>query len=386
MEHRVTQLREAFSRLYGDAQNTLLARAPGRVNLIGEHTDYNDGYVLPIAIDKDALVLFRPSGSSAVRIHSLNYDQSASFSLDDEKPDPAVQWLRYPFGVAKVLQEHAGALAGIDAVVESTVPLGGGLSSSAAIEVSFALAFCTASRLELDKLTIAKLCQKAEHCYAGVNCGIMDQYVSLHAEKDNAVFIDCRNVTHKLVPFRTDAVKLVVCDTGVRHSLAGSEYNVRRSQCEQGAAWFARIIENVKNLRDLSPDDIKTAGDLDPVVLKRCRHVVTENARVLEAVKALRRRNVYQFGVLMSASHDSLKNDYEVSCRELDLMVSIADEQKGMFGSRMTGGGFGGCVISLVAVESVDTFCTALAKQYEAATRIHPQIYVVSAEAGAGLV
>ncbi|HUW32403.1 MAG TPA: galactokinase [Planctomycetota bacterium] len=386
MEHRVNQLREAFARLYGDSQNTLLARAPGRVNLIGEHTDYNDGYVLPIAIDKDALVLFRSSGSSAVRIHSLNYGQSASFSLDDEKPDPAVQWLRYPFGVAKVLHEHAGALAGIDAVIESTVPLGGGLSSSAAIEVSFALAFCAASKLELDKLTLAKLCQKAEHRYAGVNCGIMDQYVSLHAEKDNAVFIDCRNITHKLVPFRTDAVKLVVCDTGVRHSLAGSEYNVRRSQCEQGAAWFSRINENVKNLRDLSPDDIKAAGDLDPVVLKRCRHVVSEDARVLEAVKALRRRNVYQFGVLMSASHDSLKNDYEVSCRELDLMVNIADEQKGVFGSRMTGGGFGGCVISLVAVESVDPFCTALAKQYEAATKIRPQIYVVSAEAGAGIV
>ena len=388
MPQRIDQLREAFGRIFGDTSNTSIARAPGRVNLIGEHTDYNDGYVLPIAIDKDVFVFFRPNGSASVNIHSLNYAQTASFALSDEKPDPAVQWLRYPFGVAKVLHDHSGGgVRGIDAVIDGTVPLGGGLSSSAAIEVAFALAFCTASGIQLEKLQMAKLCQRAEHQYAGVKCGIMDQYVSIFAEKDHAVFLDCRNLTHELVPFRTDAVKLVVCDTGVRHTLAGSEYNVRRAQCEEGAAYFARLMENVKNLRDLTPEGVKALGaDLNPTVLQRCRHVVTENARVLEAIKALRRRNIYTFGVLMSASHDSLKNDYEVTCKELDLMVNIAEEQKGVFGSRMTGGGFGGCAISLVAIEQVDAFCKTITKQYEAATKIHPHIYVVSAEAGAGIM
>jgi len=387
MQQRIDQLRAAFASTFGDAAKTNIARAPGRVNLIGEHTDYNDGYVLPIAIDKDVLVLFRPNGSNTVNIHSLNYSQSAAFNLSDPKPDPSVQWLRYPFGVAKVLQEHGVAVGGIDAVIEGNVPLGGGLSSSAAIEVSSALAFCSAAGAQLDSLTLAKLCQRAEHLYAGVKCGIMDQYVSIFAQKDQAVFIDCRKITHELVPFRTDVVKLVVCDTGVRHSLAASEYNVRRAQCEQGAAYFAARIENVKNLRDLVPDDIRAAGnDLDSPVLQRCRHVVTENARVLAAIKALRKKNMYSFGILMGASHESLKNDYEVSCKELDLMVNIADDQKGTFGSRMTGGGFGGCAISLVAVEHVDSFCKAITRQYESATGIHPSVYVVSPEAGAQLL
>ncbi|HUS57736.1 MAG TPA: galactokinase [Planctomycetota bacterium] len=387
MQQRIDQLRAVFAKTYGTTANLRISRAPGRVNLIGEHTDYNDGFVLPIAIDRDVLLAFRPNGSRTVNIHSVNFNQSVSFSLDDEAPDPAVQWLRYPFGVAKELQKHGCHVAGIDAAIEGNVPLGGGLSSSAAIEVAFALAFADASGSEFDRLTLAKLCRLAEHNYAGVKCGIMDQYVSLFAEKDKAVFIDCRSLTHELVPFRTDAVKLVVCDTGVRHSLAASQYNIRRAQCEEGAAFFAARIQNVKNLRDLSPADIEVfAAEMESPVLQRCRHVVTENARTLEAVKSLRRKNAHQFGILMSASHDSLKSDYEVTCKELDLMVNLADELKGVFGSRMTGGGFGGCVISLVGVEHVDAFCKAMAKGYEAATGIHPSIYVVAAEQGAQIL
>ena len=387
MQQRIAQLRTAFSHAFGDARNTTITRAPGRVNIIGEHTDYNDGYVLPIAIDRSVLVAMRPNGSSIVNIRSVNYDQSASFDLNAEGLEADAQWLRYPFGVAKVLLAEGHALAGIDVAVEGNVPLGGGLSSSAAVEVAFALAYCTASKLDIDPLALAQLCRKAESEYAGVNCGIMDQYVALFAEKDHAVFLDCRNLTHEQVPCRTDAVKLVVSDTGVRHSLAGSEYNTRRAQCEQGAASFARRIHGVKNLRDLAPEDVQMLGqDLESPVLERCRHVVTENARTMAAAQALRRKNVYQLGVLMSASHESLKNDYEVTCKELDLMVDIASELPGVFGSRMTGGGFGGCTISLVASEKVDDFCKALAQKYEAATGISPHIYIVAAESGAEIL
>ena len=384
MQQRIAQLRTAFARAFADARNTTITRAPGRVNIIGEHTDYNDGYVLPIAIDRSVLVAMRPNGSSSVNIHSVNYDQSASFDLDAERLEADAQWLRYPFGVARVLLSEGHVLAGMDVAVEGDVPLGGGLASSAAMEVAFALAYCTASKLDVAPLVLAQLCRKAESEYAGVNCGIMDQYVALFAEKDHAVFLDCRNLTHEQVPCRTDAVKLVVSDTGVRHSLAGSEYNKRRAQCEQGAASLARRIDGVRNLRDLAPEDVQMSGeDLESPILERCRHVVTENARTVAAVQALRQKNVYQLGVLMSASHESLKNDYEVTCKELDIMVDIASELPGVFGSRMTGGGFGGCTISLVASEKVDDFCKALASRYEAATAISPHIYIVAAGSGA---
>ena len=387
MQQRIARLREAFSNAFGHAEKTTIAKAPGRVNIIGEHTDYNDGYVLPIAIDRSALVAFRPNGSSTVNIHSVNYEESASFDLDAEKPESDVQWLRYPFGIAKVLQGDGHTLAGIDAAVAGNVPLGGGLSSSAAVEVAFGLAFCHASRLDVDRLTLAKLCRQAESTYAGVNCGIMDQYVALFAEKDHAVFLDCRNLTHQLVPCRTDAVKLIVSDTGVRHSLAGSEYNKRRAQCEQGAAFFSRHLENVRNLRDLAPEDMQVLGeDMESPVRERCLHVVTENARTMAAANAQRRKNLYQLGVLMSASHESLKNNYEVTCKELDLMVDIAGELPGVFGSRMTGGGFGGCVITLVAAEHAGDFSRAMEREYESATGIRPSIYVVTAESGAKIL
>jgi len=387
MQQRIAQVRAAFSRAFGDVEKTTITRAPGRVNIIGEHTDYNDGYVLPIAIDRSVLVAFRPNRTSAVNICSVNYDQSASFDLGAEKSDTDIQWLRYPFGVAKVLQAQGNEIVGIDAAVEGNVPLGGGLSSSAAIEVAFALAFCAASGLDTDPLTLAKACREAESAYAGVNCGIMDQYVALFAEKDHAVFLDCRNLTHKSVAFRTDVVKLIVTDTGVRHSLAGSEYNKRRAQCEQGAAFFARRLPGVKNLRDVALEDLRSMeDDLDSPVLDRCRHVVTENARTMAAAAAMRQKNAYQLGVLMGASHESLKNDYEVTCKELDVMVDIANELPGVFGSRMTGGGFGGCVVSLLASEHADNFCKVMARKYESATGIRPSIYMVGAEAGAQIL
>jgi len=387
MHQRIDLLRQAFARSFGDASKTLIAQAPGRVNIIGEHTDYNDGYVLPIAIDRSVLVAFRPNNTRTVNIWSVNYAQSASFNLDDPAGGPDEQWARYPFGVARILQEEGHPVPGIDAAVEGNVPLGGGLSSSAAIEVAFALAWCEAGHLDIDRLTLAKLCRKAENTYAGVNCGIMDQYVALFAEKDSAIFLDCRSLKHQVVPFRTDAVKLVVSDTGVRHSLAASEYNIRRQQCEEGARFFRQHLDGIKNLRDLTPDDVLTfGGELPSPLFERCRHVVTENARTMAAAKALRQKNMYQLGVLMTASHQSLKSDYEVSCKELDTMVGIAEELKGVFGSRMTGGGFGGCAITLVAAEHVRNFCDQLAGRYEAATGISPKMYIVSAETGARLI
>ncbi|MFO7899557.1 MAG: galactokinase, partial [Planctomycetota bacterium] len=340
-----------FKERYGTGEGVGLARAPGRVNLIGEHTDYNDGLVLPIAIARDTVAGFRPNDSRTVRVHSMTLDESADFSLDDEAVATEPPWLAYVAGVARSLMDAEVELVGCDLVIHSTVPAGGGLSSSAALEVSTALALCAAAGQEVDRKELMWACHRAEGDYVGMRCGIMDQYVALFGEAGSAVLLDCRAAEHQLVPCATDVVKFVVCDTGVRHELATSEYNRRRQECEEGARDAARLLKakTVRSLRDLDPGDLSELGqELEPVIFRRVRHVVTENARVREAAGALREQNYLSMGVLMDASHDSLRDDYEVSCSELDTMVELAWSQRGVYGSRMTGGGFGGCTITLV--------------------------------------
>jgi len=381
---RTEKMLEAWKARFGQPDGLAWSRAPGRVNIIGEHTDYNNGYVLPIAIDRDIVVALRPNDSRLVNLHALNLNDDASFSLVDPKADPEHPWMVYPMGVARILQEKGVELPGLDVVFHGTVPTGGGLSSSAALCVAFCLAYCHAAGAEVPRKEMALLCQQAEHRFCGVKCGIMDQFVALHAERGKAVYLDCRDLRHENVPCDFAQARFVVCDTRVKHELAASEYNKRRAQCEEAAHVLAEFISGVESLRDVNVHQFKGyQGRLPSPMRERARHVITENQRVLAARLALLRNNLMELGILMDVSHDSLDEDYEVTSPELNLLVQLARDCKGVYGSRMTGGGFGGCTVSLVGNEHIDAFCEAVRGGYRERTNIEPYIYIVQAEQGA---
>ena len=383
---RLERIRAAFGARFGDAQPALF-RAPGRVNLIGEHTDYNEGYVLPAAIDRDVVIAVSPRDDRTVRLYTMNLEAEAAFSLDEIRRDDAQPWSNYPRGVAWALQERGLRLAGMDAAIESTVPLGGGLSSSAALEVATAVAFQALSGFEMSPEEMARTCQRAENEFVGMPCGIMDQFVARLGRRDHALLIDCRSLEHEHVSLGLREHALVVVDTGVRRELAASEYRVRRRECEEGVALLRGALPRIRALRDVSPDDLERHRSLLPdVIYRRCRHVVAEDARVLESVACLRRGDLDVFGRFMWASHESLRDDYEVSCRELDLLVEIARSVPGVLGSRMVGGGFGGCTVTLLASAALDAFSDAVAARYPRETGLEPRLTVCAATDGAGRV
>ena len=371
--------REAFGR-----EPALFVQAPGRVNLLGEHTDYNDGFVLPIAIGRAMRLALAPSGSARVRLFSLDFDQRSEFDLDRSiQRDPAAFWSDYVRGVAVMLLDAGESLAGYDAVLSGDVPIGAGLSSSAALEVAAARSFQAVNRLTLSGVELARVCQRAENEFVGVNCGIMDQFVSLLGQRDHALLIDCRSLDYRLVPLPPD-VRVVVLDSGVRRDLATSAYNERRAQCEEGVRLLQQRLPRVQALRDVTPADLERyAATLPPVVRRRCRHVVLENQRVLDGVAALERGDVSAFGAAMNASHVSLRDDYQVSCPELDALVEAAWEQPGCLGTRMTGAGFGGCTVNLVRADAVGAFVPAVQAAYQAQTGRVPSALVCRAEDGA---
>jgi len=367
---RVRQVRARFREIFGAEPKTVV-RAPGRVNLIGEHTDYNEGFVLPVAIGRSVLVAAAPREDREVHLHALDFDESASFSLDRIERDAQMVWSNYQRGVAFFLQERRLRLRGMNALIAGDVPIGAGLSSSAAVEVATAYAFKVLAGFKIDLVELALLCQRAENQFVGVNCGIMDQLVACLGKRDHALLIDCRDLRCELIPIPR-GVKAVVADTMKRRELLDSAYNLRRQECQEGA----RIL-GVRSLREVSVDDFERRKAALPTdVRRRCRHVVYENQRVLEAVAALRRSDLVEFGRLMDRSHESLRHDYEVSCRELDVMVEAARRVEGVYGSRMTGAGFGGCTVSLVEEEVIKDFKAHVADAYEAATGLRPQIYV----------
>ncbi len=357
-------------------------RAPGRVNLIGEHTDYNEGFVMPAAIDYFTLAAIAPRDDRIITIRSEHFSDTAELDLD-HPAQCRKHWSDYPFGVAVKLQEAGCSLTGANLLIGSDVPIGSGLSSSAAIEVSTALALLDAAHVSIDRLEIAKICQKAENEYVGIRSGIMDQFIACFGLKDRAVMLDCRSMESTSLPLPQD-VKLVACNTMVKHQLASSEYNTRREQCEAGVRILSQHLPNIKSLRDVSIADLEGYGsELSDVVYRRCRHVITENDRVLRAATALRNGDLSTFGKLMAQSHQSLRDDYEVSCKELDLMVAIANQARGCLGARMTGGGFGGATINLVPSAAVEEFTLKVSERYAEATHIHPEIYGCSAADGA---
>jgi galactokinase len=358
-------------------------RAPGRVNLIGEHTDYNDGFVMPAAIDLSVFVRIWPREDRKLAIRSENFGDQIEFDLDKAYPAPRQHWSDYAIGVAVTLERAGYRLRGAHLQIRGEVPVGSGLSSSAAVEVATTCALLANSDLTIDRRELALLCQKAENEFVGARVGIMDQFTSLFGQAQRALLLDCRSLEFKLLPL-PDTVNLVICNTMVKHELASSAYNERREQCEAGVRHLAQYLPNVKALRDVTIEQLKQFGrDLPDVVYRRCRHVITENARVLAAAEALEQHDLHRFGVLMAQSHSSLRDDYEVSSRELDLMFELARTVEGVYGARMTGGGFGGCTVNLVDARAVEQFKQIVPKEYFRVTALKPEIYICEASNGA---
>ena len=375
----------AFQDRFGGPPQGLF-RAPGRVNLIGEHTDYNDGFVLPMAIDRAVYLAASPRRDRQVRLLAHTLERETAFALDGLQPGVEERWSNYVRGVLAVLDRTLVArgqppLPGLDLAYGGDVPIGAGLSSSAAVEVAAATAANFLFDLGLPGLELAQICQQAEHEFAGTQCGLMDQLISLMGQAGHAQLIDCRHLTWEAV-LLPDDVAVVVCDTSKRRGLVDSAYNERRAQCEDGA----RLL-GVPALRDVDVETFEAqAGELSPLLQKRCRHVVYENDRTQRAAEALRQEDVATFGSLMNESHTSLRDLYEVSSEELDLMAALAQGQPGCWGARMTGAGFGGCVVALVDRAAVPAFVTTVADLYERQAQRTPTLYVCQAAAGAGPV
>lgn len=372
--------RTAFETAFGYPPSGLF-RAPGRVNLIGEHTDYNDGFVLPIAIDRAVWMAAAPRRDRQVRVQAITLNEKDSFALDGLQPSRRIRWSNYIRGVLAQLERAGYRLSGMDVAYSGDVPIGGGLSSSAAVEVAVATAARYLLDLDVSDLELARFCQQAEHQFVGTQCGLMDPLICLAGQEDHALFIDCRHLTWQPIRLPTETV-IAVCDTGKRRSLAHSAYNERRSQCKEGARRLG-----VATLRDLDVETFEAQADqLSPLLRKRCRHVVYENDRTVRAAEALRQGDVVAFGQLMNDSHASLRDLYEVSCEELDWMAALAQSQPGCWGARMTGAGFGGCVVALVMADAVEAFCQTVAVLYERQMLRKPAFYLCRAASGAGSV
>jgi galactokinase len=349
----VTTIRSAFSQRFGGEPR--LFSAPGRVNLIGEHTDYNEGFVLPMAIDRRTTVAAAPRADRLVVAYSETIDDEIQVDLDHSGPTRRGSWADFVEGTVRALMARGVEIGGASLFVTSDVPAGAGLSASAALEVSVGLALAALSgRADLDRVTLALAGQAAEHEYVGTRCGIMDQYIAALGVEGCALLIDCRSLEPRVVPMDLGKAEIVVCDTRVKHDLASSAYNERRSQCEAAVVAFGRRIPGLRSLRDVTADDFERfSGELAEPLLRRARHVLTENARTLAAAELLSRGELDRVGSLMAASHASLRDDYEVSSPALDFAVETAMNVAGVYGARMTGGGFGGCAIALAAASAV---------------------------------
>jgi galactokinase len=373
------RVNKEFERRFG-ALPAFVVRAPGRVNLIGEHTDYNDGFVLPMAIDRAVWIAGRPRSDGRVWAHSLDLDRTAEFSLGDIEREQT-DWGEYVKGIAWAMQEAGYALQGWEGVVSGDVPIGSGLSSSAALEMAAARVFAQVSSLAWDPTTMARIGQRAENEWVGINCGIMDQMISAAGKADHALLIDCRSLEMRPVPL-PPGTAVVILDTATRRGLVDSAYNERRAQCEAAARSFG-----VPALRDVGLSQFEAeAHRLDDLIRRRARHVITENDRTLRAAEVMSRGDAAELGRLMNGSHASLRDDFEVSSGELDHIVACACQEEACNGARMTGAGFGGCAVALVRADAAQGLGAVVSDCYQAAAGITPNVYVCTATDGAQLV
>jgi galactokinase len=378
------KLVEHFENLF--CQSPRIFRAPGRVNLIGEHTDYNDGFVMPAAVGFSTYVAIAKRSDRKFLIHSEEFPEHVEFDINRLPQKRTRQWYDYVLGVANKLQQRGHSLSGVNVLVHGEVPIGAGLSSSAALEVAFARALTSVGEIAIPPPEIAKLCRQAENEFVGARVGIMDPFISCMAKEGQALLLDCRSLDFQFVPIPA-GIRLVVCNTMVKHDLATGAYNTRREECEQATRFFAGKDAAVRALRDVSVEMLERyADDLPPLIRKRCSHVVRENQRTIDLSQALAAADWPRVGQLMRESHHSLRDLYEVSCRELDVMVDAAGGMAGFLGGRMTGGGFGGCTINLVRENEAEGFAAGVAALYRKSTSVTPQTYLCDAGDGSSEV
>ena len=379
-------IRSQFTETFGDHNDLQVIMAPGRVNLIGEYTDFNEGFVFPMTVDRGVYVGIRARDDQRVRVKSIRFGELIDYRLDDfEKPEPG-HWSCYVLGVVEELRFLGLVPQGFDAVIDGNLNLGAGLSSSAALETATALALQAVFDFEMSRVDIATLCQRVEHRYAGVMCGIMDQFASGLGCSDHALLLDCRTLSYVNIPVNLGDYRIVIISSDVKRELASSAYNERRAECEEGVALFRQYDPAIGSLRDVTPDLFDAYGDqLSDVVYRRCRHVITENARVLDASAALSADELAQFARLMTASHNSLRDDFEVSCDELDCLVDIANDTEGVLGSRMTGAGFGGCTVTLIHMDAIEKLRANLSS-YTDRFGLNPEMFVLQGNLEAGSV
>jgi galactokinase len=379
-----SEMRDKFRATFGGEGRVF--RAPGRVNLIGEYTDFNDGFVMPAAIGRYCWVAAEPRQDRRLAIFSENMALAYEWDFAAGEPPRTGTWSDYPIGVAATLAKNGVNVRGANLLIHGEVPIGAGLSSSAAIEVATAYALLEISDFDIYGLQLARVCQQAENDFVGARCGIMDQFASVYGREGHAIMLDCRSLDYELVPIPS-SIHLVICNTMVKHENSSGEYNLRRAQCEEAVALLKAFYPSITALRDVTPEELQQSrAALPDVIYRRAAHVVAEDARVLAAVVALRKGDLAEFGQLMAASHKSLRDLFEVSSKELDIMVDLAIRQKGVWGARMTGGGFGGSTINLVEASRAEEFRENMAREYEAATGRHPDIQICDPAQGAGPV
>ena len=385
MRNLIDEISGEFRNRFGN--DFVLVEAPGRVNLIGEHTDYNDGFVLPAAIDKAIWLAIGLNKVGRIRLVSVDMDEEYEVELSSDLKKSGMGWPDYILGVVDQLRKHGMNSVGFDCVFGGNVPIGAGLSSSAALEGGVLFGLAKLNDWEISPMKMSQIAQKAENEFVGVQCGIMDQFASLNGKESHALKLDCRTLEFDKIPFRDPDFKIVLCDTGVRRELAGSEYNIRREQCEKGVSIIQKTHPDVVKLRDVTLEMLENQrNEMEPVVFNRCQFVIEENSRVLAACEDLEHDNIDAFGEKMYASHRGLQHKYEVSCNELDILVDIAGDVEGVIGSRMMGGGFGGCTINLVRTGSVEAFRKQVSEGYSKQTGLEVEIYETNISDGTRMI
>jgi len=377
------KLNQYFHNAFGEIP--LIVKSPGRINLIGEHTDYNDGFVLPAAIDKAIYVAVSKRADNQIHLHALEFNEDCVVPLNNLRSTDK-RWSAYTLGVVEQLQKRNYPVQGFNIVIDGDVPVGAGMSSSAALEDATVFALNELFGFGISKFDMVKMAQKAEHEFVGLQCGIMDMFASMFGKKGHVIRLDCRSLEYEYVPFHIDGIKIVLLDTNIKHSLASSEYNTRRQQCEAGVALVKAHYPEVKTLRDVTLEMLDKYVAQDPISYKRCKFIVEEIARLLAACEDLKHDDITAFGKKMFATHEGLSKAYEVSCKELDLLVEFVKDNPAVLGARMMGGGFGGCTINLVKEDAIDELIYNTSKQYKEKTGKELTAYVVTIESGTQLI